>query len=98
MEVKIVFWYVSEGKMINPTSYVKGRRIEHLSITVSYNNLKKLWWKNINIFLKSDKVKNKFRLVALKIIVVQKQFTQIFLLCYIKYECLSKPASEAALA
>lgn len=52
----------------------------------------------INTFLKSDKVKNKFKLVALKIIIAQNQFTQIFSLCYIKYECLSKPASEAALA
>lgn len=41
----------------------------------------------------------KLRLVALKIIIVQKQFTHKYFYCaIIKYECLSKLASEDELA
>lgn len=35
--------YVSKMKIINPTSYIKVRKIEYLSITASYYNFKKLW-------------------------------------------------------
>lgn len=49
--------------------------------------------------IRLDKMNNKFRLVALKIIVAQNQFTQKYFYCVtIKYECLSKPASEGEVA
>lgn len=49
--------------------------------------------------IRLDKMNNKFRLVALKIIIEQNQFTQKYFYCaIIKYECLSKPASEDELA
>lgn len=42
-----------------------------------------------------DKMNNNLKLVALKIVIVQNQFTQNYFSCaVIKYECLSKPVSE----
>lgn len=49
--------------------------------------------------IRLDKINNKFRLVPLKIIIVQKHFAQKYFYCaIIKYEYLSKPASEDELA
>lgn len=44
---------------------------------------------------KLDKMNNNLTLVALKVVIVQNQFTQNYFSCaIIKYECLSQPVSE----
>lgn len=50
---------------------------------------------NYTFQIQSDKMNSNLRLVALKIVMVQKQFTQNYFSCaVIKYERLSKAVSE----